>query len=224
MKKSLLVSAAAILIAGTGASFALPSKESAPERVPAAQRPVPAEKITPPVTTGQVEPRTLPRDAQVPPGSSRALDEKPETTGQGMPRDATPDAAPGQASPAQRSPGRDVTPSSSDKSPRTGAQTSSPTTSQTTGQGAASTSSNLTTEQRTKISSSIKQQQVAPLTNVNFSITIGTAIPREIQRAPLPAAVLDVYPAWRGYEFIVVGNEILIIDPPTLRIVAILET
>ena len=220
MKKSLLVSAAAILIAGTGASFALPSKESAPERVPAAQRPVPAEKITPPVTTGQVEPRTLPRDAQVPLGSSRALDEKSETTGQGTPREA----APGQASPAQRSPVRDVTPSSSDKSPSTGAQTSSPTTSQTTGQGAASTSSNLTTEQRTKISSSIKQQQVAPLTNVNFSITIGTAIPREIQRAPLPAAVLDVYPAWRGYEFIVVGNEILIIDPPTLRIVAILET
>ena len=59
------------------------------------------------------------------------------------------------------------------------------------------------------------------LKNVNFSITIGTAIPRDIQRAPLPAAVLDVYPAWRGYEFIVVGNEILIIDPPTLRIVAI---
>ncbi len=219
MKKSLLVSAAAIVIAGTGASFALPSKESAPERVPAAQRPVPAEKNAPPVTTGQVEPRTLPRDAQVPLGSSRALDEKSETTGQGTPREA----APGQASPAQGSPVRDVTPSSSDKSPSTGAQTSSPTTSQTTGQGAASTSSNLTTEQRTKISSSIRQQ-VAPLTNVNFSITIGTAIPREIQRAPLPAAVLDVYPAWRGYEFIVVGNEILIIDPPTLRIVAILET
>ena len=222
MKKSLLVCAAAILIAGASASFALPSKESAPERVPAAQRPVPAEKTAPPVTTGQVEPRTLPRDAQVPLGSSRALDEKPETTGQGPPRDTTPDAAPGQASPAQRSPVRDVTPSPSPST--SGAQTSSPTTSQTTGQGAASTSSNLTTEQRTKISSSIKQQQVAPLASVNFSITLGTAIPRDIQRAPLPAAVLDVYPAWRGYEFIVVGNEILIIDPPTLRIVAILET
>ena len=41
MKKSLLVFAAAILIAGTGVSFALPSKESAPERVPPRTRPRP---------------------------------------------------------------------------------------------------------------------------------------------------------------------------------------
>ena len=41
--------------------------------------------------------------------------------------------------------------------------------------------------------------------------------------SPLPATVIEVYPAWRGYEFILVEDEILIIDPATLRIVAILE-
>lgn len=95
--------------------------------------------------------------------------------------------------------------------------------SNTTGQGAAGTSASLTGEQRSKISTSIKQQNVAPLTNVSFAIAIGTAIPGDIQRAPLPRSVIDVYPAWRGYEFIMVGGDIVIIDPMTLRIVAIIE-
>ena len=58
---------------------------------------------------------------------------------------------------------------------------------------------------------------------MNFNIAIGTAVPGDMRRAPLPVAVLEVYPAWRGYEFVVVGDEILVIDPATLRIVAILE-
>ncbi len=93
----------------------------------------------------------------------------------------------------------------------------------TTGQGAASTNSNLTGEQHSKISAAIKQQNAQPVRNVNFTISIGTAIPHDVRRAPLPAAVVDVYPVWRGYEYILVEDEILVIDPATLRIVAIVE-
>ena len=108
--------------------------------------------------------------------------------------------------------------------PKAESPASKPDRSQTTtGQGAAGTSASLTGDQRTKISASIKQQNVAPITNVNFSVAIGTAVPRDIRRAPLPVTVLEVYPAWRGYEFIMVGSDIVIIDPATLRIVAILE-
>ena len=32
-----------------------------------------------------------------------------------------------------------------------------------------------------------------------------------------------VYPEWRGYEFVQVHQQILVIDPATLEIVAILE-
>ena len=38
-----------------------------------------------------------------------------------------------------------------------------------------------------------------------------------------PAEVVTVYPDWRGYEFIMVRNQILVIDPASLEIVAILE-
>jgi hypothetical protein len=141
----------------------------------------------------------------------------PATTGQGQPRSA-PDSAQVPIG-SSRAPDDPKIP----RSETTGQGEPPAGRSQTTGQGAAATSASLTGEQRTKISTSIKQQNVPPVTNVNFAIAIGTAIPGDIQRAPLPRSVIDVYPAWRGYEFIMIGADIVIIDPRTLRIVAILE-
>jgi hypothetical protein len=197
MKKAWLISAAAMLIAGAGPGSAQGTQGKDGAQAPGRTQSAPAEKIAPPTTTGQNQ-RSIPEGAQVPPGSSRAQDFKrvPETTGQG-----------------EKAPG--TMPQTRDAAP--------PPAGGTTGQGAASTSSNLTGEQRAKITASIKQEHLAPVTNVNFTIAIGTAIPREIRRMPLPASAIDVYPAWRGYEFIMVGNDILIIDPATLRIVAIVE-
>jgi hypothetical protein len=92
----------------------------------------------------------------------------------------------------------------------------------TTGQAGAG--AKLSTEQRTKITTVIRNEHVAPVNNVNFSVSIGTRVPREgITLRPLPAEVVTVYPDWRGYEFIMVRNQILVIDPATLEIVAILE-
>jgi hypothetical protein len=92
----------------------------------------------------------------------------------------------------------------------------------TTGQAGAG--AKLSTEQRTKITTIIRNEHVAPVTNVNFSIAVGTRVPREgVSFRPLPAEVVTVYPEWRGYEFIMVRNQILVIDPATLEIVDIIE-
>ena len=95
----------------------------------------------------------------------------------------------------------------------------------TTGQGAAGTSGsvNLSTEQRTRITSVIKQQNVKPLTNVNFSISVGTRVPRNVHFYPLPVTVIEVYPEWRGFMYVLVGDQILVIHPRTHEIVAVLE-
>jgi hypothetical protein len=94
----------------------------------------------------------------------------------------------------------------------------------TTGQGAAGSSgSALTSEQRTKISTTIRQTNVRPVTNVNFRISVGTVVPRSVTLHPLPAAVIEVYPEWRPYRFVLVGDQILVIDPATHQIVAVLE-
>ena len=103
-----------------------------------------------------------------------------------------------------------------------GADSKSTTTqSQTTGQAGAS--AKLSTEQRTRITSVIREQHVQPLTNVNFSIAVGTRVPRDVRFFPLPREVVTIYPEWRGYEFVLVSNQIIVIDPRTFEIVAILE-
>lgn len=89
--------------------------------------------------------------------------------------------------------------------------------------GQAGAGAKLSTEQRTKITTVIRDQHVAPVNNVNFSISIGTRVPREVSFHPLPAEVVTVYPEWRGYEFFLVRDQIVVVDPRTLEIVAVLE-
>jgi hypothetical protein len=93
--------------------------------------------------------------------------------------------------------------------------------SQTVGQAGAG--AKLSSEQRTKITTVIRDQHVAPVNNVNFSIAVGTRVPHEMSFHPLPTEIVNIYPDWRGYEFILVRNQIIVVDPQTFEIVAVLD-
>ena len=43
------------------------------------------------------------------------------------------------------------------------------------------------------------------------------------QALNLPPDVVEIVPAYRGYKYVVVKDEILILEPSTLRIVAIID-
>jgi Protein of unknown function (DUF1236) len=81
----------------------------------------------------------------------------------------------------------------------------------------------LSPEHRTAIRNTIRSEKVAPLTGVQFSITIGEAIPRTVHLNRLPLQIVEYAPQYRGYEYILVGEDILIVDPVTLRIVAVIS-
>jgi hypothetical protein len=120
--------------------------------------------------------------------------------------------------------GRDNNMKAEGRQDKSGASTAETKTerSQTTGQAGAG--AKLTTDQRTKITTVIRNEHAAPVTNVNFSIAVGTRVPREgVSFRPLPTEVVTIYPEWRGYEYILVRNQILVIDPGTYEIVAILD-
>lgn len=93
--------------------------------------------------------------------------------------------------------------------------------SQTVGQAGAG--AKLTAEQRTRITTVIRDQHVAPVTNVNFAISVGTRVPRDVTFHPLPTQIVSIYPDWRGYEFILVRDQIVVVDPRTFEIVAVLD-
>lgn len=101
-----------------------------------------------------------------------------------------------------------------DETPRSGSR------SQTSGQAG---SAKLSTEQRTKITTVIRDQRVQPEANVNFNISIGTRVPKSVRFHPLPSEIITIYPDWRGYEFFLVGDQIVVVNPRTLEIVAVLE-
>lgn len=90
--------------------------------------------------------------------------------------------------------------------------------------GQAGAGAKLSTEQRTQITSAIHEEHVRPVTNVNFSISVGTRIPREgIELHTLPSRVVTIYPEWRTYKYVLIKDEIVIINPDTYEIVAVLN-
>jgi hypothetical protein len=95
----------------------------------------------------------------------------------------------------------------------------------TTERGGASASVNLTSEQRTKIHQVIVKERNAPrVTNVDFQLNVGTVVPRErVRLVRVPQEIIEIQPAWRGYMYFLVGDEIVIVEPSTYRIVAIIE-
>ena len=58
---------------------------------------------------------------------------------------------------------------------------------------------------------------------MSVSVSVGTRVPASVHLYPLPVEVVEVYPAWRGFEYILVGDQIVVINPRTHEIVAILE-
>ena len=99
---------------------------------------------------------------------------------------------------------------------------------QTTGQGAASTrgnvSVNITPDQRTRIHEIIIKEHSAPrLDHVDFSLSAGTVVPRSVRLIAVPRVILEIEPEWRGFEYFLVGDEIIIVNPRSMEIVAVLD-
>jgi hypothetical protein len=81
---------------------------------------------------------------------------------------------------------------------------------------------NLTTEQRTKIKQTVLTGSNVPrATNVNFSISVGTVVPRSVRVVAVPTTIVEIHPQWRGFLYFVVGDEIIIVDR-NHRIVAVI--
>jgi uncharacterized protein DUF1236 len=96
------------------------------------------------------------------------------------------------------------------------------------GQSSTSTTNvnvNLSPEQRTKIRETVITRSDAPRvsrSNINFELNVGTAVPHSVHVVALPDEVITIHPAWRGFMYFLVGDEIVVVEPGTLRIVAVL--
>jgi hypothetical protein len=79
-------------------------------------------------------------------------------------------------------------------------------------------------QQRTNVSQTlIKEKQVNRVTNINFSINVGTRVPRSVRLAVLPASVIAIVPEYRSYRYLIVDDRVCIVDPGTYEIVDVIE-
>ena len=82
--------------------------------------------------------------------------------------------------------------------------------------------SRLDTTKRTEFRQSITKTGVSRVTDVNFSLNVGTAVPRSVTLHPLPTAIVTLVPAYRSYRFVLIRDDIVIIDPDTYEIVDVI--
>jgi hypothetical protein len=93
----------------------------------------------------------------------------------------------------------------------------------TAGRTGGSSSVSLNTEQKTKIRQTVLTSSAPRVTSVNFDVRVGTVVPRSVHVAVLPPLLVEIAPHWRGYRYFVYHDEIIIVEPDTLRIVAVLD-
>lgn len=68
-------------------------------------------------------------------------------------------------------------------------------------------------QQRTRIRQSVLEGRNVPrVGSVNFSLSAGTVVPERIHVVPVPSVLVEYHPAWRGYFYFVVGDQIIIVD------------
>jgi hypothetical protein len=250
MRTNWLITTAAIaLLASTGIAGAQgmnergakspgPAEKSAPSSQMQGTQPRAAQPSN--QTTGQAP--QMDRPAQRQGAEPRGAQPRNQTTGQSLPTER-PTGSPGQrkGDQMQRQPGTAGQAPDSQRQSRTGADrqqlregaeqkkgtdaqhkkgTDARTGTETTGRGDSSGAS-LTNEQRTKIRQVVVTKKIPQLTNVNFTVSVGAKVPRTVSFHPIPVELVEIYPAWRGYQVILVGSELVIVHPASYEIVAV---
>jgi hypothetical protein len=82
---------------------------------------------------------------------------------------------------------------------------------------------NITNEQRTQLRQSFTSVNVPTVSNVNFSVAVGTVIPETVTFVDVPAEIVRIVPEWRRYKVVKIRNQIIVVDPGPRRIVQIID-
>jgi len=213
------VAAAALTFAGTASAQNLPNQTNPPpERAPAAQQHAPAEKVAPPMNAGE---HKAPGNAQLNKGRHETTGAEPlsDQNKSEMKGNTKTDVAPGKTD--------EKADANVENKNNTANETNKSSSevhgkSETTAQGSIASGAKLSSEQRGRITTIFHHHRVAPA-HLNVSVRVGVRVPASVHFYPVPAEVIEIYPEWRGYDYILVGDQILIVDPQTHEIVAVLE-
>ncbi len=80
----------------------------------------------------------------------------------------------------------------------------------------------LSDEKQEKIRLSVKNAKVDHVAKLAIQLTVGAEVPRNLHFYPFPKEVAEIAPEYGDYFYVVAAAKIVVIDPVSYRIVAIL--
>jgi hypothetical protein len=87
---------------------------------------------------------------------------------------------------------------------------------------AAKPAPDITDAQKEKIRDSVKNAKVDHVAKLAIPLTVGAEVPRNLHFYPFPKEVAEIAPEYGSYFYVVAAEKIVVIDPLSYRIVAIL--
>jgi hypothetical protein len=81
---------------------------------------------------------------------------------------------------------------------------------------------NLTKDKAARVADTL--MTTARPQNVNVDVHVGALLPGNVDLTPLPPTIVDLVPEYRGYDYVVVNDEIVIVQPSTRNVVEVINT
>jgi hypothetical protein len=80
----------------------------------------------------------------------------------------------------------------------------------------------ISRRQRARVHDILVHRRVEP-ESIDFPVRIGARVPSYITSYRLPDEVYEYLPGYERYRYFVTGDDVVIVDPVTLEVVAVLE-
>lgn len=80
----------------------------------------------------------------------------------------------------------------------------------------------ITQAQKDRIRDSVKNAKVDHVAKLAIPLTVGAEVPRNLHFYPFPKEVAEIAPEYGSFFYVVAAEKIVVIDPLSYRIVAIL--
>jgi outer membrane biosynthesis protein TonB len=77
----------------------------------------------------------------------------------------------------------------------------------------------LNEKQTADLSERLRKHGRSAETNVNIDVRVGMALPETVVFEPIPADIVGIYPQFRGYDYVMVHDQVVIVDPQTRNVV-----
>jgi hypothetical protein len=58
---------------------------------------------------------------------------------------------------------------------------------------------------------------------VNVSLSVGATVPESVHHRPLPPDIVSIAPQYRGYDYVMVRDEVVIIEPRTRKVITVIR-